>query len=233
MQSAEESHMPTLESLTVDQLAALCGLERDGCGTWTDPVGTVYQRRMVAPKAFSTLWNVWPEGTHGQRIEAPNEHAALVALVRHLNVKPPENPVKYKRIDRDPESNDYDGYVPKAGDVWCFHDGQKWPVSGLAPHGLIVGPSAGIANLSPTFLPVRSLTTHIERPVRVIDVRGPGYQPKVGDVLCGPDGAAMTVEMVFNDGSMTISDRAGSRLAVGRFYLFSLVALCTRIEREE
>ncbi len=139
----------------------------------------------------------------------------------------------YKRIERDTESNDYDGYVPKAGDVWCFHDGQKWPVAGLAPHGLTVGPTAGIANLSPTFLPVRSLTSHIERPVRTVTVPKEGYVPKVGDRLCGPEGVVMTVAMRYEDGSVNLQASRFVGLAVRPDQAAAIVDLATRIERDE
>lgn len=156
--------MSALESLTIDQLAALCGLKHDGYDAWTEPVGDVYTRRTVIPKAYSTRWNVWPHGINGERIKAPSEHAALVALAKHLNLTPKESTVPtYKRLDRDPESNDYNGYVPTAGDVWCFHDGQRWPVTWTDACGLSVGPTADVVYISPAFLPVRSLTTHIER----------------------------------------------------------------------
>lgn len=83
-----------LEDLSVAELAALCGLEHDGCDKWTEPARSEYERRIVVPKSYSSLWNVWPHGTRGERIEAPSEHAALVALAKHLQVQPTEPPTR-------------------------------------------------------------------------------------------------------------------------------------------
>lgn len=149
-----------------------------------------------------------------------------------MNLTPKDDTVPtYKRIERDHESNDYNGYVPKADDVWCFHDGQRWTVSGTDL--LIAGPGADFV-LSPFLLPVRSLTSHIERPVRTVTVPKNGYMPRVGDRLCGPDGPALRVSAAGPNG-VTMADirPSGWTLWDSTGSFTCLVALCTRIERDE
>lgn len=231
--------MSALESLTVGQLAALCGLTRRERHWWVSTA----TRKCTDPGWASVSQNAdtgeWEVGIYpyapldlspGQRV---TEHAALVALAKHLNLTPKEDTVpKYKRIEKDPKLKDYGDYTPQAGDVWCFHDGQKWPVTWTDACGLSVGPTADVVYISPAFLPVRSLTTHIERPVEVRDVRGPDYEPKPGDVLCGPDGPLFVVSYVPPSSGPPCVTPVGRSvpkvgLAVEHF------ALCTRIEREE
>lgn len=144
----------------------------------------------------------------------------------------------FKRIERDSETNDYNGYIPKVGDVWCFHDGQRWPVTWTDACGLSVGPNATVVTIAPTFLPVRSLTTHIERPVRTVTVPKEGYVPRVGDRLCGPEGAVLTIKRSDNMAGHLVAEDAGNACCIHAFpgprRVFEvLVLLCHHIERDE
>lgn len=222
--------MPTLESLTVEQLAALCGLTRDDdVNLWVDPNGSPQRRRLVASDWMGNHWNAWPNGTVGRRIDALSEHAALVALAKHLNLTPtPKDGTMptYKRLDRDPKTDDYVDYAPKPGDRWHFGRGPVW----ICKSASMVGPENDEGAHVPSEY-IRALTTHIERPVKVRDVRGPGYEPKPGDVLCGPDGPLFVVSFVSPGGLPHVTPVGRSVPEVG--LAVEHFALCTRIEREE
>lgn len=221
--------MKPLESLTVEDLAALCGLERDSQGDW---LGEQPWQTNPCVLIYSVRCNTWSAFGIGGRtiVEDVPEHAALVALAQHLNLTPkeePMNPTRYTRIERDPKTDDYTGYEPKDGDRWCFGRGVVWSVVHTGSGAYV---KANEVDYYGALSPLRSLTTHIERPIRVVTVPKEGYVPQVGDRFCGPDGVVFTLS----------GSRIGWRFEAdgGGFDLLSienvrrLAALATRIERD-
>lgn len=222
----------TLESLTVDQLGALCGLERDSMGQWTLCGGsTQWSDPCVLRNADG--W-IAVAGKYPVRISCiTTEHAALLALARHMNLTPKDDTVPtYKRIERDPITKSYPrDYASPAGDILCFPDGQRWTIRNSIgipcagpdefPHAVVVGK------------PLLSLTSHIERPVRTVTVPKEGYVPRVGDRLCGPAGPVMTFECPTGNFRFMLRAANAPFGIVDDDGLNALIALCHHIERDE
>ena len=211
-----------MSEMTVEELAALCGLTRDSQGDWTGK-----QPWAINPCVIS-YHNTWAAfGVKGRSlVEDAPEHAALLALAKHLKLTPKEpDMTRYTRIDKTPGTDRYDTYKAMGGDVWVFHGGQRWTVQS---DGYAVGPESSPRACAPRG-EILGLTSHIERPVKTVTVPKEGYVPQVGDRFCGPEGVVMTVTWFDRGLTYFGSGTCGRDMSeIARY-----VALCSRIERDQ
>lgn len=81
--------MTTLESMTVPELAALCGLKRIDSIGWRQSGPDGKTRILVSQSLGNFLWNVWVNGLSGPPLYGcVSESAALRALACHLGLTP-------------------------------------------------------------------------------------------------------------------------------------------------
>lgn len=218
--------MINLESLTIEQLAVLCGLKRDDEGDWIGTGSWTENPCVISDASERNTWVAYGNGGRGLVGDA-TEREALLALAQHLRDAASDQPVRYTRIERG-SADDYSGYEPKAGDLWHFSRGAPWKVDDDRGGCYLVAPREedGYYGISKS---MRDMTTHIERPVRVVIVPKEGYEPKVGDRFYGPEGLVMTVSSAERLRTCFDSlDGGMHRKLVDKF-----VALATRIERDE
>jgi len=215
-----------MSEMTVEEMAALCGLTRTSLLRWGH--GDIH---VVYP--LGSQWLAWNRADDAV-FYGDTEYAALLALAQHLNLQPKEpamNPVRYTRIERDPTTDEYTDYQPREGDRWCFSRGEPWTVV-VGAMSLYVGPKGEEKMYAVSHKHIRNLTTHIERPVRTVTVPKEGYVPQVGDRFCGPEGVAV----------LTVKPQPGTPVGAWTHFddgmfrdtasVRTLVALCTCIERD-